>query len=71
MNMNCSYASKSAILSYGYGKKRLCPQNLFNWDFGRSKSTEPETKYYDDVDLPFPPSLVAKTFLKGTNFTHI
>ncbi|KAG8380583.1 hypothetical protein BUALT_Bualt06G0030600 [Buddleja alternifolia] len=57
------YLSNSAI-SYGRWNKSY-PQSLFNWDFGRSKSSQPEPKYYDQIDLPFPPSLVAKTFLKG------
>ncbi|KAH6804067.1 TLDc domain protein [Perilla frutescens var. frutescens] len=64
MKMKCLCVSNSALLSYGYGRKKPCPQSLFNWDFGRSKSREPEPNYYHDIDLPFPP-LVAKTFLKG------
>ncbi|KAL0303474.1 UNVERIFIED_CONTAM: hypothetical protein Sradi_6215500 [Sesamum radiatum] len=68
--MKCLSLSNSA-LSYGCKKKKKSsPQSLFNWDFGRSRSrsTQPDTsnnQYYDDIDLPFPPSLVAKTFLKG------
>lgn len=43
------------------------PKNLFDWGgFGKSKTDnkKPEPKYHD-VQLPFPPSLVSKTFLKG------
>ncbi|KAG6391509.1 hypothetical protein SASPL_149265 [Salvia splendens] len=62
--MKCLCVSNSALLSYSYGrKKKAFPQSLFNWDFGRSKKEEPN--YYEDVDLPFSPSLVSKTFLKG------
>ncbi|KAL8538751.1 hypothetical protein ACS0TY_000673 [Phlomoides rotata] len=63
MKMKCLSLSNSAIISYGW--KQSSPQCLFKWDFGRSKSTKPEPKYYQQIDLPFPPSLVAKTFLKG------
>nr|GMD81174.1 TLDc protein [Ipomoea batatas] len=42
------------------------PHSLFNWDFGRRKTEDkPQPPKYHDIDLPFPPSLVTKTFLKG------
>lgn len=59
-------SNPSTILSYGYGRKKPCTQSFFNWDLGRSKNPEPI--YYDDIALPFPPSLVSKTFLKGNIF---
>ncbi|OWM64117.1 hypothetical protein CDL15_Pgr018688 [Punica granatum] len=37
--------------------------SLFGWNIGRKKDT-PEPKYHD-VELPFSPSLVEKTFLRG------
>lgn len=45
---------------------KCSPRSLFNWDFGNNKKTDdkPQVRYHD-LDLPFPPSLVGKTFLKG------
>lgn len=56
-------SNPSTLLSYGYGGKKPWIQSLFKWDFGRSKNPEPI--YYDDIALPFPPSLLSKTFLRG------
>lgn len=52
-------------LCSSHGLKRW-PQNLFDWGFGKSKTDnkKPQPKYHD-VHLPFPPSLVSKTFLNG------
>ncbi|EYU39690.1 hypothetical protein ABFS82_06G181600 [Erythranthe guttata] len=58
MNLkSCFSVSNSAYKS--------CTKSFFKWDFGKSRSSQPEHKYYDEIDLQFPPSLVAKTFLKG------
>ncbi|KAE9447876.1 hypothetical protein C3L33_20222, partial [Rhododendron williamsianum] len=39
--------------------------SFFDWNFGRGKADEKPQPNYHPIDLPFPPSLVAKTFLKG------
>ncbi|KAF2308751.1 hypothetical protein GH714_015582 [Hevea brasiliensis] len=46
------------------------PQSLFDWNIGkRNAADRPQPKYHD-IDLPFSPSLVNNTFLKGyTNNT--
>ncbi|CAM8885302.1 unnamed protein product [Rhodiola kirilowii] len=44
------------------------PSSLFGWNFGKkpSPADEPNPKpNYHEIDLPFSPSLVSKTFLKG------
>ncbi|KAI7989124.1 hypothetical protein LOK49_LG13G01785 [Camellia lanceoleosa] len=42
------------------------PRSFFDWNFGRSKADDRPLPNYHRVDhLPFPPSLVSKTFLKG------
>ncbi|GER47194.1 IMP-specific 5'-nucleotidase 1 [Striga asiatica] len=58
-------SSNSCAFSYGYKKKKFCPKSLFSWDFGRKSSTQPEPKYHDSTDLPFPLSVLSQTFLKG------
>ena len=46
------------------------PYNLFGWNLGRRKNDyAPQNNYHDLDDLPFPSSLVEKTFLKGTPLT--
>ncbi|KAK4787717.1 hypothetical protein SAY86_011550 [Trapa natans] len=39
-------------------------RSLFGWNIGRAKNDTPEIKYHD-IQLPFSPSLVDKTFLRG------
>lgn len=42
------------------------PRSFFDWNFGRGKADDRPLPNYHPVDhLPFPPSLVSKTFLKG------
>ncbi|KAL2474463.1 hypothetical protein Adt_35199 [Abeliophyllum distichum] len=48
-----------------YYSWKIRPKSLFNWNFGNSKSSKAEPIYHDGLDLPFPSSLVSKTFLKG------
>ncbi|KAF5734279.1 hypothetical protein HS088_TW16G00726 [Tripterygium wilfordii] len=45
--------------------RRRSPSCLFGWNIGRRQASDrPQPKYYD-LDLPFSPSLVDKTFLRG------
>lgn len=66
---SCCLANSLTCSSNGFKK---WPQNFFDWNFGRSNKTadnkKPQPKYHDEVQLPFSPSLVSKTFLKGTLF---
>ncbi|CAO2819538.1 unnamed protein product [Amaranthus hypochondriacus] len=41
------------------------PKNLFGWNIGKTNVDEKPQPKYHDIDLPFPPSLVSKTFLSG------
>ncbi|KAJ8557923.1 hypothetical protein K7X08_004689 [Anisodus acutangulus] len=60
--MSCSIAILNSISSAW----KSSPRSLFKWDFGNNKSTDDKQQVrYHDLDLPFPPSLVSKTFLKG------
>ncbi|KAM5573340.1 hypothetical protein ABKV19_013061 [Rosa sericea] len=57
----------SNTVSSGSGWKRS-PYSLFGWNIGKPKLDEdprPQIKYHDTTDLPFPPSLLDKTFLRG------
>ncbi|KAK4431065.1 hypothetical protein Salat_0868500 [Sesamum alatum] len=71
--MKCLSLSNSVLSSYGWKKKKKkksSPHSLFNWDFGISRSREADdscsnNEYYQDIHLPFSPSLLHKTFLKG------
>ncbi|PRQ18722.1 putative TLDc domain-containing protein [Rosa chinensis] len=57
----------SNTLSSGSGWTRS-PYSLFGWNIGKPKLDEdprPQIKYHDTTDLPFPPSLLDKTFLRG------
>ncbi|GMH09229.1 hypothetical protein Nepgr_011069 [Nepenthes gracilis] len=44
---------------------RGIPKSLFGWNIGKKKVDERTQPKYYDLDLPFPPSVVAKTFLNG------
>ena len=47
------------------------PRCLFGWNTGKKNTdSSPQPKYHD-MDLSFPPSLVAKTFLRGTLFSSL
>lgn len=41
------------------------PLNLFDWMKGRRAKQRPSPEKYHDIDIPFSPSLVAKTHLRG------
>ncbi|XP_068650752.1 uncharacterized protein [Aristolochia californica] len=41
------------------------PSSFFDWSKFRRRNEEPPQPKYHDIDLPFSPSLVAGTFLKG------
>lgn len=54
-----------SISSSAFQGWKLRPRSFFDWNFGRKNTDKrPEPKYHD-VELPFSPSLVSKTFLKG------
>ncbi|GAB2296473.1 hypothetical protein Dimus_030588 [Dionaea muscipula] len=55
---SCCCVSNSVVSSRG---RRASPRSLFGW---RKAGERPQPKYHD-LDLPFPSSLVAKTFLSG------
>ncbi|KAK9927912.1 hypothetical protein M0R45_025074 [Rubus argutus] len=62
--MACYFSNS---VSYGCGWKRSS-YSLFGWNIGKPKLAEdqrPQIKYHDTTDLPFPPSLLDKTFLRG------
>ncbi|XAR70612.1 hypothetical protein NMG60_11027525 [Bertholletia excelsa] len=44
---------------------KTIPRSFFDWSFGTRKANDRPQPKYHNVDLPFPPSLVDKTFLKG------
>ncbi|XP_059444028.1 uncharacterized protein LOC132175947 [Corylus avellana] len=53
----------SNTISYGWNRSPYC---LFGWSIGKKKIDDREqTKYHDNIDLPFSLSLVDKTFLRG------
>lgn len=56
----------SNTISYGWNRSPYC---LFGWNIGKKKIDDREqTKYHDNIDLPFSLSLVDKTFLRGILF---
>lgn len=66
--MSCTIAILNSISTPYFNK--CCTRSLFNWNFGKNNKTtddKPQFRYHD-LDLPFPPSLISKTFLKGTSF---
>ncbi|GAB4834715.1 hypothetical protein Ancab_032978 [Ancistrocladus abbreviatus] len=54
------FASNPALIRW-----TRSPRSLFGWNFGTRKVDERAQPKYHDLDLPFPPFLVAKTFLSG------
>ncbi|XP_074264705.1 uncharacterized protein LOC141587162 [Silene latifolia] len=44
---------------------RGSPRSLFGWNIGKRNVDEKPQPKYHDIDLPFPTSLVSKTFLYG------
>lgn len=63
--MKCLCVSNYYALSHGWKRDSSPTQSLFKWDFGKNRSQKADPKYYDEIELPFPTSLVSKTFLKG------
>ncbi|KAF3449468.1 hypothetical protein FNV43_RR10196 [Rhamnella rubrinervis] len=58
--------ASSCMLNTVFCVRNRSPYNLFGWNIGRRKNDyTPQTNYHDLDDLPFPPSLIDKTFLKG------
>lgn len=58
--------SNSAI--FQAWKLKSTPRSLFGWNFGKKNPDNehtPQPNYHHNIDLPFPLSLVDKTFLRG------
>ncbi|PON57075.1 TLDc domain containing protein [Parasponia andersonii] len=56
--------SNTTTVFYGH-RRNIAPYNLFDWNIGKSKNSEISKTKYHDTDLPFSPSLLDKTFLRG------
>ncbi|KAA8522070.1 hypothetical protein F0562_012616 [Nyssa sinensis] len=48
-----------------FQRLKISPQNFFDWNIGKRNSNDQPQPKYHDIHLPFSPSLVSKTFLKG------
>lgn len=64
--ISCKMASYSIITPTFSCLKKSSVSSLFDWKFGKKPADPKPSPIYHDVDLPFSPSLLDKTFLRGT-----
>ncbi|XP_062073676.1 uncharacterized protein LOC133777929 [Humulus lupulus] len=59
-----AYCISNSTIFYD-NKRNISPYNLFGWNIGKNNNNDEisKTKYHD-IDLPFSPSLLNKTFLR-------
>ncbi|KAM6588557.1 hypothetical protein CsatA_011162 [Cannabis sativa] len=59
-----SNSTTIGILYENSRRRKIRPYNLFGWNIGKNNNDEISKTKYHDIDLPFSPSLLNKTFLK-------